>query len=113
MIKESIENINYLSKNIDVDFNDSSRTGHNVLIIKNLNLGFQDKQLLQKAQTELYYKEKVCLIGENGSGKTTLIKLITGVLPAPKGTIFIDGEDIRKYTLTYSQFPQFFPQANF
>lgn len=71
-------------KKINVDFNDLSRTGHDVLVIKNLNLGFQNKQLLEKAKTELYYKEKVCLIGENGAGKTTLIKEILKTNPSIK-----------------------------
>ena len=71
-------------KNINVDFNDSSRTGHEVLIIKNLNLGFKDKQLLEKSKVELHYKEKACLIGENGSGKTTFIKEILKGNPSIK-----------------------------
>lgn len=63
-------------KKLNVDFNDNSRTGNDVLILKKLNLGFKEKQLLERTNLELYYKEKACLIGENGSGKTTLIKEI-------------------------------------
>lgn len=71
-------------KKLNVDFSDNSRTGHDVLTLKNLNLGFKDKQLLDRVKLELYYKEKACLIGENGSGKTTLIKEILKGNPSIK-----------------------------
>ena len=71
-------------KKLNVNFNDDSRTGHDVLILKNLNLGFTNKQLLEKAKVELYYREKACLIGANGSGKTTLIKEILKGNPSIK-----------------------------
>ncbi len=35
--------------------------------------------------------EVVGLIGPNGSGKTTLFNLVTGILPADSGSIFING----------------------
>lgn len=35
--------------------------------------------------------EVVGLIGPNGSGKTTLFNLVTGILPADSGSLFIDG----------------------
>lgn len=34
------------------------------------------------------------LIGPNGAGKTTLINLMTGVLPATAGQIFLEGQEI-------------------
>ena len=42
--------------------------------------------------------EKVALVGGIGSGKSTLIRLLTGLLPAPKGTIFFDGSDVNDYS---------------
>ncbi|WP_231503679.1 ATP-binding cassette domain-containing protein, partial [Paenibacillus sp. 1-18] len=40
--------------------------------------------------------ERVVLLGENGSGKTTLGKLLMGLLPAPKGCMWWEGEDMAK-----------------
>ena len=34
------------------------------------------------------------LIGHNGSGKTTIIKCLTGIFPADKGEVLIDGKDV-------------------
>lgn len=34
------------------------------------------------------------LIGHNGSGKTTIIKCLTGIFPADKGEVLVDGKDV-------------------
>lgn len=39
--------------------------------------------------------EHIALVGLNGSGKTTLVKLMTGLYEPQKGTIYINGKDIR------------------
>ena len=80
-IKKRLEKMEVLEKpevkkKINMDLNSNIRTGKEVLKIKDLNLGFKDKTLLQEANLDLLYKDKVCLIGENGTGKTTLIKEI-------------------------------------
>lgn len=80
-IKKRLEKMEKLDKpetkkKININFNDDSRTGKEVLKINNLNLGFDNKILLQECNFDLFYKEKVCLVGENGTGKSTLIKTI-------------------------------------
>lgn len=80
-IKKRLEKIEKLDKpeekkSINIDFNSDSRTGKEVLKIKNLNLGFKDKTLLEECNLDLFYKEKACIIGDNGTGKSTLIKEI-------------------------------------
>ena len=37
------------------------------------------------------------LVGLNGAGKTTLIKLLTRLYDPTEGTIFLDGEDLKRY----------------
>ncbi len=53
-----------------------NRSANHVLTIKNLDLSIGEKELFVKSNMEVYYKERVCLMGKNGSGKTTLIKNI-------------------------------------
>jgi len=40
--------------------------------------------------------ELVCLIGANGAGKTTTLKAISGLVPASRGRIVFDGEEIHR-----------------
>ncbi len=42
--------------------------------------------------------EKVALVGGIGSGKSTLVRLLVGLLPAPDNAIFLDGQDINRYS---------------
>ncbi|WP_299617144.1 ATP-binding cassette domain-containing protein [Pelagibius sp.] len=39
--------------------------------------------------------EMLCLIGPNGCGKTTLFNIITGAIPANRGSLSFDGETLR------------------
>lgn len=55
--------------------------------------------------------EAHALLGSSGAGKSTLLNLLSGLLPAPAGSIFFDGEDVgafepwaRKVTQVF-QFP--------
>lgn len=48
---------------------------------------------------ELCRGKATALTGCNGSGKTTLGKLIMGILKPDSGSIFVDGQDIKKLRL--------------
>lgn len=41
--------------------------------------------------------EAVCLVGSNGSGKTTALKLLLGVHRPTRGSVLLDGRDVRDY----------------
>jgi iron complex transport system ATP-binding protein len=34
------------------------------------------------------------IVGPNGAGKTTLLKCLSGILPSPRGSVFIEGRDL-------------------
>lgn len=51
-----------------------------MLNIKNLQLGYGSNILIENANLQLYYGQRVGIIGQNGVGKTSLFKLITGEL---------------------------------
>ena len=46
----------------------------------------------------LYFdsNERVALLGANGCGKTTLLKIFCGLLAPTKGTILIDGKEVKR-----------------
>lgn len=63
-------------KKIALNLNNDNRSGKDVLVINNLNLVCKEKCLLEDVSFNIYYKDKVCIIGSNGTGKSSLIKEI-------------------------------------
>lgn len=59
-----------------INFNVEDRTSNRVMVISNFDLRIGNNELLRNSHMEVYYKERVCLMGKNGAGKTTLIKTI-------------------------------------
>ena len=44
---------------------------------------------------EIGKNQFICIVGQNGSGKTTLSKCIKRIVKPPKGTVFVNGNDVR------------------
>jgi sulfate-transporting ATPase len=70
------------------------RLGGNVIEVKNLKKGFDDKLLFDDLSFTLPPGGIVGVIGPNGAGKSTLFKLITGQETPDEGSIKI-GETVR------------------
>lgn len=68
----------------------------NILEVKNINKKFGKKQVLKDVSFCVKPGEILGFIGPNGSGKTTTIKLIIGLQTIDKGTVIINGFDIKK-----------------
>lgn len=47
---------------------------------------------LNNVSFEIQKGERIGIIGKNGSGKSTVLKMITGVLTATKGSIYVNGK---------------------
>ena len=62
--------------------------------VNNLTYAYDDVPVLRNMSFTINRFETVGVVGESGSGKTTLVNLLCGLLPASKGTIFVDGVDI-------------------
>ncbi|MCI4434793.1 MAG: ABC transporter ATP-binding protein [Thermoplasmata archaeon] len=75
-----------------------------LLEVKNLTLGYKVYEgylkVINNVSLDLYYGEKIGLIGESGCGKTTTMKAIMGILPSNAviqgGEIFYKGVDLLK-----------------
>ena len=64
------------------------------LTIRGLSKYFAGLHALEDVSFDLKRGEILGLIGPNGSGKTTLINVVTGLLPATRGQVFVDGAEI-------------------
>ena len=76
----------------------------NYFTIKNLcksftSAGGRVTKALDDVSIILKKGEILSIVGHNGSGKTTLLNSIRGDFPIDRGTIFVNGRDIRKTNL--------------
>lgn len=67
-----------------------------LLECQDLCKSFGKKQILKNVSFELDESDILAFIGPNGSGKTTTIKLILGLQGIDKGSVNINGYDIKK-----------------
>src|ERR1700677_4689565 len=55
--------------------------------------------VLKQLNFRLEPGEHVALVGENGQGKTTLVKLLARLYDPTGGSIYLDGKDLREYSV--------------
>ena len=65
-----------------------------MLEVKNIFKSFKDKPVLKGVSLEIERGEVYGLIGKNGAGKTTLMNIISQILSADSGEVWIDGKQI-------------------
>ncbi|MDH7509490.1 MAG: ABC transporter ATP-binding protein [Methanolinea sp.] len=66
-----------------------------MLHIEDLNVSYSYLQVLWDVSLHVDRGEVVTLIGSNGAGKTTLVSALFGLVPALRGRIEFEGENIR------------------
>ena len=73
---EKIEKINKpINKNeLPINFEMDIRSGKEVVNLKKYSLSINNKELINDSDIDIYFGDKVALIGSNGSGKSSLIK---------------------------------------
>ena len=64
------------------------------LIVDRIGKSFRGRAVVKGVSLRLGRGEVVGLLGPNGAGKTTCFYMITGLIAADYGTIFLDGQDI-------------------
>jgi ABC-2 type transport system ATP-binding protein len=62
--------------------------------LDNVVAGYAETTVLRGVSLTVPDSSVVALLGPNGAGKTTTMRIITGFMPASKGTVEIDGLDI-------------------
>lgn len=65
------------------------------LSIQGICKSFSSVKVLKGVSLDVLKGEVHALVGENGAGKSTLMNIISGVLPANEGGIFLEGNEMR------------------
>jgi ATP-binding cassette subfamily F protein 3 len=68
-----------------LDFGESPQSGKDVLVLEDVNVGYDNNPLLEGLNLHLRHGERVALVGENGTGNTSLLRTINGVIPPLAG----------------------------
>ena len=68
---------------------------HNTIFLDNVNVDFEQKQILSKISFDVSPNKSVCLIGKGLSGKSTILKSIAGLVKISSGDIKIGGISIK------------------
>jgi len=69
-------------------------SGRDVLDVASVSKAYGSKEVLRDVSLAVRRGEKVAVIGPNGLGKSTLLKIVTGSLPADRGTVRF-GHEVR------------------
>ena len=66
----------------------------------------EDKNIIEDLSFEVKPNQFVSIIGASGCGKSTIFRLITKLLKADKGSIYVDGKDITSCNMGTGYMPQ-------
>jgi ATP-binding cassette subfamily B protein len=85
----------------DLKIEDTQKKGESNSVLEFRNVYFSydgEKQVLSNVSFNLKQGKTYAFIGPTGGGKTTNASLIARLYDPVKGTVFLDGRDIRSYT---------------
>jgi polar amino acid transport system ATP-binding protein len=74
-----------------------------ILNVKGLHKSFDDKDVLNGIDLEVYRGQIVALIGSSGSGKSTLLRCVNLLEEISDGQIFLNDEDISEPTVNQDE----------
>lgn len=72
------------------------------LVLKDLTVNIDNKEIIKKINVELKNKEFIGLIGPNGSGKTTILRTIYRGLKKTRGNIYLADKNLDEITISES-----------
>lgn len=76
-------------KNMQLKFEESKRSGEDVVVFDQVCLEFGTRVLFDDLNWHVRQKERIAIVGENGAGKSTLLQLILGNLQPDIGMVHV------------------------
>lgn len=74
-------------RKLTMGFEEREFRGDEVLVVKDLEMGFEGRTLFSGINLEVAGGERIALLGDNGTGKSTFVKLLLGELAPVEGKI--------------------------
>src|SRR5262245_52961885 len=71
-----------------------SESGAPVIVFDHVKLAFDDKVVLRDVSFTLLKGHTKIILGASGSGKSTALKIITGLLRADAGVVWVNGQRV-------------------
>ncbi|MBC2240417.1 ribosomal protection-like ABC-F family protein [Listeria booriae] len=76
-------------KNMRLEFEESKRSGEDVVIFDAVWKQFGDRVLFDGIDCHIRQKERVAIVGNNGAGKSTFLKMVMGEVAPDIGTVHV------------------------
>lgn len=70
--------------------------GEGWLQASNVKKSYRNRTVVRGVSLAVRRGEAVGLLGPNGAGKTTVFYMITGLVPADAGAVYVDGKDVTR-----------------
>jgi ATP-binding cassette subfamily B protein len=64
------------------------------LEVKDLGFAYGERQVLKQVSFRLGAGKSLAIVGRTGSGKSTLALLLARLLPTPRGSVYLGGQDV-------------------
>jgi ATP-binding cassette subfamily B protein len=69
------------------------------IVFDNVSLSYEERPVLQNVTFHIPAGHTLAIVGATGAGKTSIVNLLTRVVEAKRGTVLIDGFDVREIPL--------------
>jgi phospholipid/cholesterol/gamma-HCH transport system ATP-binding protein len=74
----------------------SGADGANIVDIRDLHYAVAQREIFRSLNISIRRGRVTAIMGPSGTGKTTLLRLITGQIFADRGTVIVDGQDLKQ-----------------
>lgn len=106
--------VNLLSTNVSLPINESNMLllFYMSIFVKEVVKKYGTQTALNGVSFEASKGEIIGFLGPNGAGKSTMMKIITGYIPANKGSVKVCGFDINTHPLEVKKRVGYLPEHN-
>ncbi|WP_033564012.1 ATP-binding cassette domain-containing protein [Sphingobacterium sp. SYP-B4668] len=82
------------------------------IVVQQICKSYLKQRALDHVSFEVIPNQIMGFLGPNGAGKSTTMKIITGIIPADQGEVFINGKNIKESGNTLKKTIGYLPEHN-